>query len=265
MTYTWMVSNSSREMKSSGTCGGTAGSVPAEPRPFSGPQPPPLSPCALPLRGCCHGPVPASRPRASAAGPEPFAPHLVGDFGPQCGVKLAEEHALDAASHGGTRSGPSTGCNPAPPAAVAPLPRNHTAAHGAGPHIERQHFPPLSGGAALRGRALVLTDSPPQPIGARTSARPCRRRGSARPANMALTAETESRLYRSLRVAAGAAAHLVALGFPAAVAVLARPGSSECRWVRGRGEGRMSHLTSPHPVLPFQVCFPGTLCSWPSR
>ncbi|NWH41749.1 C56D2 protein, partial [Chloropsis hardwickii] len=47
---------------------------------------------------------------------------------------------------------------------------------------------------------------------------------------MALTAETESRLYRSLRVAAGAAAHLVALGFPAAMAVLARPGSSECVW-----------------------------------
>ncbi|NWX59985.1 C56D2 protein, partial [Promerops cafer] len=47
---------------------------------------------------------------------------------------------------------------------------------------------------------------------------------------MALTAETESRLYRSLRVAAGAAAHLVALGFPAAVAVLARPGSSEGIW-----------------------------------
>ncbi|NWT66688.1 C56D2 protein, partial [Prunella himalayana] len=47
---------------------------------------------------------------------------------------------------------------------------------------------------------------------------------------MALTAETESRLYRSLRVAAGAAAHLVALGFPAAVAVLARPGSSEGVW-----------------------------------
>ncbi|RMC00038.1 hypothetical protein DUI87_23447 [Hirundo rustica rustica] len=47
---------------------------------------------------------------------------------------------------------------------------------------------------------------------------------------MALTAETESRLYRSLRVAAGAAAHLVALGFPAAVAVLARPGSSLFSW-----------------------------------
>ncbi|NXD47459.1 C56D2 protein, partial [Corvus moneduloides] len=47
---------------------------------------------------------------------------------------------------------------------------------------------------------------------------------------MALTAETESRLYRSLRVASGAAAHLVALGFPAAVAVLARPGSSEGVW-----------------------------------
>ncbi|NXC65087.1 C56D2 protein, partial [Aleadryas rufinucha] len=68
---------------------------------------------------------------------------------------------------------------------------------------------------------------------------------------MALTAETESRLYRSLRVASGAAAHLVALGFPAAVAVLARPGSSECRRGRGRGrgEGRMSQLSSPCPSL----------------
>ncbi|NWV36345.1 C56D2 protein, partial [Grantiella picta] len=78
---------------------------------------------------------------------------------------------------------------------------------------------------------------------------------------MALTAESESRLYRSLRVAAGAAAHLVALGFPAAVAVLARPGSSECRRGRGRGrgEGRMCRRTSPcaslaglfswHPLL----------------
>ncbi|XP_074692553.1 transmembrane reductase CYB561D2 isoform X2 [Strix aluco] len=47
---------------------------------------------------------------------------------------------------------------------------------------------------------------------------------------MALTAETESRLYRSLRAAAGAAAHLVALGFPTAVAVLARPGSSLFSW-----------------------------------
>ncbi|RLV76299.1 hypothetical protein DV515_00017120 [Chloebia gouldiae] len=47
---------------------------------------------------------------------------------------------------------------------------------------------------------------------------------------MALTAESESRLYRSLRVASGAAAHLVALGFPAAVAVLARPGSSLFSW-----------------------------------
>lgn len=84
---------------------------------------------------------------------------------------------------------------------------------------------------------------------------------------MALTAETESRLYRSLRVASGAAAHLVALGFPAAVAVLARPGSSECRRGRGpgRGEGRMSQLSSPHPALPFQVSSHGTRCSWPSR
>ncbi|XP_059679274.1 transmembrane reductase CYB561D2 isoform X1 [Gavia stellata] len=47
---------------------------------------------------------------------------------------------------------------------------------------------------------------------------------------MALTAETESRLYRSLRAAAGAVAHLVALGFPTAVAVLARPGSSLFSW-----------------------------------
>lgn len=63
-------------------------------------------------------------------------------------------------------------------------------------------------------------------------------------AAMALTAETESRLYRSLRAAAGAAAHLVALGFPTAVAVLARPGSSECRgtgvWAGGRASPQLS-------------------------
>ncbi|NWT18103.1 C56D2 protein, partial [Vireo altiloquus] len=53
---------------------------------------------------------------------------------------------------------------------------------------------------------------------------------------MALTAETESRLYRSLRVASGAAAHLVALGFPAAVA---------------GGAGRAGCLSSAHPTLPF--------------
>lgn len=89
---------------------------------------------------------------------------------------------------------------------------------------------------------------------------------------MALTAETESRLYRSLRAAAGAAAHLVALGFPTAVAVLARPGSSECRG-RGRGRGvagraglglSSAQLTSA-PALPLQASSPGTRCSWPSR
>lgn len=78
---------------------------------------------------------------------------------------------------------------------------------------------------------------------------------------MALTAETESRLYRSLRAAAGAAAHLVALGFPTAVAVLARPGSSECRGDRGLGGGpgrsaaplsacpSLAGLFSWHPLL----------------
>lgn len=44
---------------------------------------------------------------------------------------------------------------------------------------------------------------------------------------MALSAETESHIYRVLRTASGAAAHLVALGFTIFVAVLARPGSSK--------------------------------------
>uniref|UniRef100_A0A2I3H4G3 Transmembrane reductase CYB561D2 n=1 Tax=Nomascus leucogenys TaxID=61853 RepID=A0A2I3H4G3_NOMLE len=43
---------------------------------------------------------------------------------------------------------------------------------------------------------------------------------------MALSAETESHIYRALRTASGAAAHLVALGFTIFVAVLARPGST---------------------------------------
>ncbi|XP_042679302.1 transmembrane reductase CYB561D2 [Centrocercus urophasianus] len=47
---------------------------------------------------------------------------------------------------------------------------------------------------------------------------------------MALTAESDSRLFRSLRAAAGAAAHAAALGLPAGVAVLARPGSSLFSW-----------------------------------
>lgn len=45
---------------------------------------------------------------------------------------------------------------------------------------------------------------------------------------MALSVETESHIYRALRTASGAAAHLVALGFTIFVAVLARPGSSKC-------------------------------------
>lgn len=44
---------------------------------------------------------------------------------------------------------------------------------------------------------------------------------------MALSVETESHIYRALRTASGAAAHLVALGFTIFVAVLARPGSSK--------------------------------------
>ncbi|XP_064374728.1 transmembrane reductase CYB561D2 [Dromaius novaehollandiae] len=47
---------------------------------------------------------------------------------------------------------------------------------------------------------------------------------------MALPAEAESRLYRALRTASGAAAHAAALGFPAAVALPARPGSSLFSW-----------------------------------
>ncbi|XP_068763208.1 transmembrane reductase CYB561D2 [Struthio camelus] len=47
---------------------------------------------------------------------------------------------------------------------------------------------------------------------------------------MALPGEVESRLYRALRAASGAAAHAAALGFPAAVALPARPGSSLFSW-----------------------------------
>ncbi|KAG3270365.1 hypothetical protein H1C71_023166 [Ictidomys tridecemlineatus] len=47
---------------------------------------------------------------------------------------------------------------------------------------------------------------------------------------MALSVETESHIYRALRTASGAAAHLVALGFTIFVAVLARPGSSLFSW-----------------------------------
>ncbi|XP_074054134.1 transmembrane reductase CYB561D2 isoform X1 [Macrotis lagotis] len=52
---------------------------------------------------------------------------------------------------------------------------------------------------------------------------------------MALTVETESRIYRGLRAASGAAAHLVALGFTVFVAVLARPGSSKWGWAGAAG------------------------------
>ncbi|XP_004615272.2 transmembrane reductase CYB561D2 isoform X2 [Sorex araneus] len=47
---------------------------------------------------------------------------------------------------------------------------------------------------------------------------------------MALSLETESHIYRVLRTASGAAAHLVALGFTIFVTVLARPGSSLFSW-----------------------------------
>ncbi|XP_061473850.1 transmembrane reductase CYB561D2 [Rhineura floridana] len=47
---------------------------------------------------------------------------------------------------------------------------------------------------------------------------------------MALTIETESRIYRSLRAVFGAAAHLVSLGFTIFVAVHSRPGSSLFSW-----------------------------------
>ncbi|KAJ7316689.1 hypothetical protein JRQ81_002851 [Phrynocephalus forsythii] len=47
---------------------------------------------------------------------------------------------------------------------------------------------------------------------------------------MALSIETESRIYRSLRAVFGATAHLVALGFTIFVAVLTRPGSSLFSW-----------------------------------
>lgn len=82
---------------------------------------------------------------------------------------------------------------------------------------------------------------------------------------MALTAETESRLYRSLRAAAGAAAHLVALGFPTAVAVLARPGSSECRdRERGRGGGRAGGRAPPQLSSAHLIACPSLagLFSW---
>ncbi|KAM9133364.1 transmembrane reductase CYB561D2 isoform 1-T2 [Pangshura tecta] len=47
---------------------------------------------------------------------------------------------------------------------------------------------------------------------------------------MALTIETESRIYRSLRAVSGITAHLVSLGFTIFVAILARPGSSLFSW-----------------------------------
>ncbi|XP_074861487.1 transmembrane reductase CYB561D2 [Carettochelys insculpta] len=47
---------------------------------------------------------------------------------------------------------------------------------------------------------------------------------------MALTSETESQIYRSLRAVSGGIAHLVSLGFTVFVAVLARPGSSLFSW-----------------------------------
>ncbi|XP_030723126.1 transmembrane reductase CYB561D2 [Globicephala melas] len=47
---------------------------------------------------------------------------------------------------------------------------------------------------------------------------------------MALSVETESHIYRALRTASGAAAHILALGFTIFVAVLARPGSSLFSW-----------------------------------
>uniref|UniRef100_K7FGX0 ascorbate ferrireductase (transmembrane) n=1 Tax=Pelodiscus sinensis TaxID=13735 RepID=K7FGX0_PELSI len=47
---------------------------------------------------------------------------------------------------------------------------------------------------------------------------------------MALSSETESRIYRSLRAVSGVTAHLVSLGFTIFVAILARPGSSLFSW-----------------------------------
>ncbi|XP_060096011.1 transmembrane reductase CYB561D2 [Heteronotia binoei] len=47
---------------------------------------------------------------------------------------------------------------------------------------------------------------------------------------MALTLETESQIYRSLRAVFGAAAHFVSVGFTVFVAVVARPGSSLFSW-----------------------------------
>ncbi|XP_032996505.1 cytochrome b561 domain-containing protein 2 [Lacerta agilis] len=47
---------------------------------------------------------------------------------------------------------------------------------------------------------------------------------------MALTVETESRIYHSLRAVFGATAHLVSLGFTIFVAVVARPGTSLFSW-----------------------------------
>lgn len=85
---------------------------------------------------------------------------------------------------------------------------------------------------------------------------------------MALTAESESRLFRSLRAAAGAAAHAAALGLPAGVAVLARPGSSECGaagagGLAGGGGGAaltgasLAGLFSWHPLLMALAVSPG--------
>lgn len=84
------------------------------------------------------------------------------------------------------------------------LPRLGRVAVSAPPVRRRPRAPGTSAAAALPGRAT----------------RPA-------PRTMALSAEAESGIYRSLRAASGAAAHLVSLALPVSVAVVARPGSSK--------------------------------------
>uniref|UniRef100_A0A9L0SYB3 Cytochrome b561 family member D2 n=1 Tax=Equus caballus TaxID=9796 RepID=A0A9L0SYB3_HORSE len=84
----------------------------------------------------------------------------------------------------------------------------------------REAAPRRSGGARSKALSIPFSREETTASGWRCGLQP--------PAwlTMALSVETESHIYRALRTASGAAAHLVALGFTIFVAVLARPGST---------------------------------------